>query len=439
MTQGLASSVAWSGTEASFVLIPAFGSSTPVQQSSAASHSGSAETVTLPANVTAGDGLTLAFENVFDAVTISSITGGGGTWVKANQENNHSSSADNELWYLQDSTGGSGTNSITITLSGSAADTYAVNVAEWRGALALDEAPTGTTGTGTTLSAPSLTPGHPNEIVLAAAGAKNSPSGTMGGSFSALTLHGTNAGSGTLNAVAGYRSAAGTSAQTMTQGSASSVAWSGTAASFIIGNNTYNGYDVAPGTGACSSSVSGATFCTTTTNGNNQVTVNYFNANNDEIEIVAPGALTTTFTYDGANNQLTKTTAAGTTTDTYDADNRVSSVTYSGTATGYTAPHNVSYAYDADGRRTQMVDGTGTSSYTYDGLGRLVATTNGAGSVLNYGYDADNEVTSITYPGGQSVAYTYDGAGDMTRSPISRDAPRRSPIRRRPLRVVPSW
>ena len=54
-----------------------------------ASHSGSTETVSLPAYVTAGDGLTLSFENVFDAVTVSSISGGGGTWMKANQENNH--------------------------------------------------------------------------------------------------------------------------------------------------------------------------------------------------------------------------------------------------------------------------------------------------------------------------------------------------------------
>ena len=330
MTQGLASSVAWSVTAASFILIPAFGSSSPVQQSSAASHSGSTETVTLPGNVTAGDGLTLSFENVFDTKTISSVTGGGGTWAKANQENNSASSADDEVWYLQSSTGGSGTSSITVNLSGTAADTYAVNVAEWRGALALDRAPTGTTGTGTTLSAPSLTPIYTNEIVLASGGAKNSASGTMGGGFSALTLHGTNAGSGTLNAVAGYVSAYGTTAQQMTQGLASSVAWSGTAASFTIGENTYDGYDIAPSTGACSGSVSGALYCTTTTNGDNGITVDYYNADNDEIETVAPGNLTTTFTYDGANNQLTKTTAAGTTTNGYNADNQLTSITYSG-------------------------------------------------------------------------------------------------------------
>jgi RHS repeat-associated protein len=583
--------------------------STPVQQSSGASVSGSTETVTLPSNVTAGDGLTLSFDNVFDSKTVTSVSGGGGTWVKANQENNSSASADNEIWYLADSTGGSGTTSITLTLSGTAADTYAANVTEWQGALNLDAAPSGTTGTGTTLSAPSITPTHPNEIVVAGGGTRSptaiaavgtlaanaatglttlavnpqhvgdvialttltwspstypssisgggvttwtkavdypvtgygydaqiwygkvtttgsstitvsypasvssdwieftaqefsstagsgttwgvdhtgtqangssttmtypslSPSGagelyygyadgmggiasagstsgftydttpaenevaydtnvsspstyqpttpqaaagpslavavtftatasggSLGGGFSALTLHGTNAGSGGLDAVTGYLNTSGTGAVQMTQGLAASVPWSGTTALFTHGDATYNGYDLVPSSGGpCLSSVSGATFCTTTTNGNDQMTVNYFNANNNEIEIVAPGGHTATFTYDGVGNQLTKTTAAGTTTDAYDDDNRVTSVTYSA-ASGYTAPHSVSYMYDADGRRTQMVDGTGTSTYTYDGLGRLTSTTNGAASTVSYGYDLDNEATSITYPG----------------------------------------
>ena len=208
MTQGLASSVAWSGTAASFILIPAFGSSTPVQQSSAASHSGSTETVTLPANVTAGDGLTLSFENVFDTTTITSITGGGGTWAKANQENNSASKRGRRALVPAEPTG-SGTTSITLNLSGTAADTYAVNVTEWRGALALDQAPTGTTGTGDhavrVLQPP---PPIPTRSCSPQAEPRTRPRAPW--HFTALTLHGTNAGSGTLNVVAGYLSTAGT-------------------------------------------------------------------------------------------------------------------------------------------------------------------------------------------------------------------------------------
>ena len=61
-----------------------------------------------------------------------------------------------------------------------------------------------------------------------------------------------------------------------------------------------------------------------------------------------------------------------------------------------------------------MTDGTGTTSYSYDGLGRLSSTTDGAGDTVSYGYDLDGDVTSITYPDGQSATYAYDGVGDMT-------------------------
>ena len=179
-------------------------------------------------------------------------------------------------------------------------------------------------------------------------------------------------------------------------------------------STTSHAYDIVPGTSPCSSSVTGALYCTTSTNGNSQVTVDYYNAASEKIETVAPGGITTTFTYDPAGNQLTKTTAAGTITDAYDADNRVTSVSYSGTASGYSAPSNVTYTFNADGERTSMTDGTGTTSYTYDPLGRLVSTTNGAGSTVSYGYDLDGEATSIRYPGGKTAYYAYDGAGEMT-------------------------
>ena len=61
-----------------------------------------------------------------------------------------------------------------------------------------------------------------------------------------------------------------------------------------------------------------------------------------------------------------------------------------------------------------MTDGTGTTTYTYDSLGRLTSTTNGAGAAVAYGYDLDNDVTSITYPNGQVVTQGYDAVGNLT-------------------------
>src|SRR5207248_126680 len=95
-----------------------------------------------------------------------------------------------------------------------------------------------------------------------------------------------------------------------------------------------------------------------------------------------------------------------------DAANQLTSIAYANPAAGYTAAPNVGYAYDSDGHRSSMTDGTGTTSYSYDSLERLSTVTNGAGAVVSYGYDADNEVTTTTYPGrNQTVTQTWDGAG----------------------------
>ena len=174
-------------------------------------------------------------------------------------------------------------------------------------------------------------------------------------------------------------------------------------------STTTSAYDLAPGTGACSS-LNGATYCNTTQDGNGNVTVDYFDARDNLIEEQRPASLVTTYTYDLDGNRLTMTDASGrTTTYGYDADNRLTSTSFSDGVTP-----NVSYAYDADGHRTSMTDGTGTTTYTYDADGRTVSTKNGAGATVDYGYDKKGDVTSITYPNGQTVTRTYDGADRLS-------------------------
>ena len=74
---------------------------------------------------------------------------------------------------------------------------------------------------------------------------------------------------------------------------------------------------------------------------------------------------------------------------------------------------DVTYAYDALGRRVQMTDGSGSTAYSYDSLGRLTSTTDGSGATVAYAYDLDGNPTAITYPGGQVVHRTYDAAGQL--------------------------
>jgi RHS repeat-associated protein len=177
---------------------------------------------------------------------------------------------------------------------------------------------------------------------------------------------------------------------------------------------TTTAYDVKPGTGSCATGVATATNCQVTTNGNGQATVTYLNAATRDIKTVAPGNEVTTATYDGTGHPLTTTTAAGITTDGYDKDGRLTSVSYSGTASGYSKPTNVSYTYNADSQQTKMTDGTGTTSTTYNGWGLVSSTHNGAGESVGYGYDADNEVTTLIYTDLKTVHRTYNAAGQMT-------------------------
>ena len=176
-----------------------------------------------------------------------------------------------------------------------------------------------------------------------------------------------------------------------------------------------DGYDLAPGAGACSSSVSGAIYCSTRTDPNGLVTVDYYNAANELVAETQPASGTSSLSYDSVGNLVTRTTTSGLATYGYDAANELTSITYSNPATGSLSAPNVTYAYNADGRRTQMTDGTGTASYAYVSLERLSTTTNGAGSAVSYGYDLDNNVTSLTYPGGHVLTQAYDGAGRESR------------------------
>lgn len=64
-------------------------------------------------------------------------------------------------------------------------------------------------------------------------------------------------------------------------------------------------------------------------------------------------------------------------------------------------------APNAGGHRTTMVDGTGTSTRTYDVFGQRVSGTNGAGSTVGYEYDPNGNRTAIVYQGGMVLTRTF--------------------------------
>jgi RHS repeat-associated protein len=145
------------------------------------------------------------------------------------------------------------------------------------------------------------------------------------------------------------------------------------------------------------------------TDGNKHTTKYVRNAVGDVTEAIDPLGRKTIKEYDAAGNLKTLKDAAGrTTTYTYDPGNRLTEVSYSDVKT-----HTAKYEYDADGDRTSMTDGTGTTSYTFDQLDRLTENKDGHGDKTSYEYDLANQQTKITYPNGKSVTRVFDKVGRL--------------------------
>jgi RHS repeat-associated protein len=120
------------------------------------------------------------------------------------------------------------------------------------------------------------------------------------------------------------------------------------------------------------------------------------------------GTPTITWTYDPQGRVATMTDGTGTTTYTYDAANRVVSVVNGAGVT-------MTYGWDANNNLTDLNDGKQTFTRTYDTLDRLTGVVDAAsGPVVNYGYDADGNATSMTYPGGTTQTRTVDRAGQLS-------------------------
>jgi RHS repeat-associated protein len=142
--------------------------------------------------------------------------------------------------------------------------------------------------------------------------------------------------------------------------------------------------------------------------------------------LTSPDTGTTNKTYDAAGNLKTSTDARGkTNTYSYDALNRLTQIGYSsGVATQFEYDGGTTGAPNAKGRLTRMIDASGQTTYTYDAFGRLlskvqtisVAPVSTRTTSYTYGSSGNTtgKLTSITYPSGNRISYSYDAAGRVS-------------------------
>jgi RHS repeat-associated protein len=122
-----------------------------------------------------------------------------------------------------------------------------------------------------------------------------------------------------------------------------------------------------------------------------------------------------TYTYDNNGNIVTIRNNSTTLTYSYDALNHVSQARTSGST--FQPASQISYAYDASGRRKTMTDPSGgVTNYGYDATSRLTSIQDPASQTFGFGYDNLNRRTSLTGPLGHFVSYSWNVGGRLTGS-----------------------
>jgi RHS repeat-associated protein len=148
----------------------------------------------------------------------------------------------------------------------------------------------------------------------------------------------------------------------------------------------------------------------------------------DTTQQVSPDTGTTNQTFDAAGNLKTRQDARNkTVTYSYDALNRMTLVDYPtgvDTALEWDGGTVVPAPANAKGRLTKITDESGNTSYTYDGFGRVLTKTQVIGSgtgartrTVSYAYGttgtSTGKLTSITYPSGNRINYGYNANGQV--------------------------
>jgi RHS repeat-associated protein len=158
---------------------------------------------------------------------------------------------------------------------------------------------------------------------------------------------------------------------------------------------------------------------TKVTDAKNLNTTYVYNGFNELITQTSPDTGLTTYTYDAAGNMLSKTDARDKVAKyVYDNINRVTQIKYYPTTANAnantSADETVAYTYDSctngKGRLCTLSDKSGTTTYSYDLLGRTTAKSQAVASLTqahSYRYNAAGQMDQLTTASGQVIGYGY--------------------------------
>ncbi len=171
----------------------------------------------------------------------------------------------------------------------------------------------------------------------------------------------------------------------------------------------------------------------------------------NQTQLQSPDSGITANTFDEAGNVLTRKDARlKNVINTYDALNRITKIDYpSGVDTLFEYDGGSSTLANAKGRLTKTTDEAGTTSYRYDGLGRLLSKvftpiestlTNPKTQTIAYTYGAPGQTantaaafatgkrTRLTYPSGNRINISYNSAGHITSLTLNPSANTSTPL-----------
>jgi len=140
----------------------------------------------------------------------------------------------------------------------------------------------------------------------------------------------------------------------------------------------------------------------------------------EAIQEASPDAGTTVYVRDSRGLPTQMTDGRGIVTNmTYDNGGRLTSISYPSAVV-----ENITYTYDSTtggnkglGRLTSLTDQSGSTSWTYDALGRVTSETRVIGTrsyATTYSYNAAGNLMGMVYPSGRIVTFTRNALGQVT-------------------------